>query len=53
MEYETKDSRIKEVLLLSNDSGEYYLIEVFIVKSKYEENKMEIESIIHSFEKQL
>jgi hypothetical protein len=52
IDFESNDSYSKRAILLSNNSDEYYVIEIFIEKSKYEENKSEIEKILNTFEKQ-
>lgn len=52
IDFESTDSQSQRVILISNNSDEYYIIEVFIEKSKYAENKSEFEGIFKTFEKQ-
>ncbi|TCZ79372.1 hypothetical protein E0485_05790 [Paenibacillus albiflavus] len=52
IDFESNDAHSKRAIIPSDNSDEYYVIEVFIEKSKYEENKSEIEKILNTFERQ-
>ncbi|MHA6480398.1 stalk domain-containing protein [Paenibacillus sp. strain BS8-2] len=52
LDYVSNDSHSQRAIMISNNSKEYYVIEVFVEKSKYEDNKSEIAKILNTFRKQ-
>lgn len=52
IEFESSDAHAKTAIFLSDNSDEYYFIQVYAAKSRYNDSEKEMDQIINSFEKQ-